>query len=69
MSKIGQKIVERIAALPEEDQEAVEDAVLNTIDWLADMKTGLTRSEEDIKAGRVSDADLVFERILARYAS
>lgn len=69
MSKVGQRIIERISALPEEEQEVVEQGVLKYIDWLSEMRNELSLAEADISAGRVKPAKDVFDRLLAKYAS
>ena len=68
MSKTGQKIIDRLSALPEGEREAVEHGVLRYIDWLSDMRAELAEAEADIAAGRVKPADEVFDRLLAKYA-
>ena len=63
----GQKIVDRISELPEEDRAGIEDAALKYINRLAEIRAALARAEEDIKAGRVKAVDEVFDPLIAKY--
>ena len=67
MSTPGKRIAERIAALPEGDQAGIEEAALEYIDRLVQMKAALARSEADIKAGRVKSINEVFDPLIAKY--
>lgn len=67
MSTPGQRIAERLAALPEGDRAGIEDALLRYIDQLVKMKAALARSEDDIEAGRVKSVDEVFGPLISRY--
>ena len=69
MTTTTQKIIEKIATLPEADREAVEHGVLEYIDWMADLRTKIAEGEADIAAGRVKPAAEVFDRLLLKYAS
>lgn len=69
MSKTGQKIIDRLEAFPEEEQQAVERGVLIYMEWLSEMRAELAEAEADIAAGRVKPAAEVFDRLLAKYAS
>ena len=68
MSKTGQKIIDRLAAFPKEEQQAVERGVLIYMDWLSEMRAELAEAEADVAAGRVKPAAEVFDRLLAKYA-
>lgn len=69
MSKSGQKIIEKIAALPEAERESVEQGVLEYIDWITDLRTKIADGEADVAAGRVKPARDVLKRLLAKYAA
>ena len=69
MTTAGEKIIKRISAFPEEEREALEHNVLDYIDWLAEMKADLAKSEADVAAGRVKPVAEVFDRLRAKYAS
>ena len=69
MSSAGQRIIDKISALPESDRASVEDGVLEYIDWLLDLRSKIAVGEADIAAGRVKPARDVLERLLEKYAS
>lgn len=69
MSKAGQRIVERIATLPEAERESMEQGVLEYIDWVTDLRDKLAVGEADVAAGRVKPAREVLERLHAKYAA
>ena len=69
MGKAGQKIIDRLAAFPKEEQQAVERGVLIYMEWLSEMRAELAVAEADVAAGRVKPAAEVFDRLLAKYAS
>lgn len=69
MSKTGQRIIDKIASLPETEREAVEHGVLEYIDWLTELKAKIAEGEADVETGRVKPAREVLERLLTKYAA
>lgn len=69
MTTSDQKIIERLAAIPEEDREEVAQGVVEYIDFITDLRTKIAVGEADIAAGRVTPAREVLERLLNKYAS
>lgn len=69
MSTTTDKIVERIAALPEEERIAVSEDVLGYVDEFSAMRAKLREAEDDVVAGQVKPAEAVFTRLLGKYAA
>lgn len=69
MTTKTEKLMERIAALPEDERDAVSEDVLGYVDELVALRRKLAAAEEDVEAGRTAPADAVFGRLLAKYAS
>lgn len=69
MTTKTEKLIERIAALPEDERDAVSEDVLGYVDELVTLRRQLAAAEEDVTAGRTAPADAVFGRLLAKYAS
>ena len=69
MTTKTKKLMDRIAALPEDERDAVSDDVLEYVDELVALRRQLAAAEEDVKAGRTAPADAVFGRLLVKYAS
>lgn len=69
MTTSTEKLMERIAALPEDERDAVSEDVLGYVDELMGLRRELAAAEEDVTAGRASPADAVFGRLLAKYGS
>lgn len=69
MTTKSEKLMERIAALPEDERDAVSEDVLGYVDELMARRRQLAAAEEDVEAGRTAPADAVFGRLLAKYAS
>lgn len=69
MSTTTDKIVERIAALPADEQDAVSADVLGYVDELVAVRAKLRDAEQDVAAGRVQPAEAVFARLLGKYAA
>ncbi|MEQ9335416.1 hypothetical protein [Thalassobaculum sp.] len=69
MTTKTEKLVERIAALPKDERDAVSEDVLGYVDELMALRRQLAAAEEDVEAGRTTPADAVFGRLLAKYAS